>query len=56
MKFYFRSMIAILILGLATLACSSSITTVEETPLPTPEQTDLPTQASVTPDDLLPQP
>lgn len=56
MKFYFRPMIALLILGLATLACSSSITTVEETPPPTPEQADLPTPAPTTPDALLPQP
>ncbi|MFT3890187.1 MAG: hypothetical protein QM730_01015 [Anaerolineales bacterium] len=56
MKFYFRPMIAILLLGLAMLACSSSITTVEETPPPTPEQADLPTPAPATPNALLPQP
>jgi hypothetical protein len=60
-----RLVSAVLILGFAMLACASSITILEETPvptsdvsLPTPEQPDSATQPSTTPtpDALLPQP
>lgn len=55
MKNRLRPILALFVLGLAMLACSSSFTTVKETPAPTAIQVDLSTQPSTTPNVSLPR-